>query len=162
MNEKSPVAMPKSEAWVCEDIRTSSIPATIARAIVENLQYVKGRTPAHATTNDWYTALAHTVRDRLLEHWIGTVTTRRRQPKIVAYLSAEFLPGPHLGNALLNLGITRQVQEAVAQLGLDLETLLDHEQEPGLGNGGLGTAGGLFPRFPGHAPDSRHRLRHPL
>ena len=105
---------------------------------------MKGRTPAHATTNDWYVALAHTVRDRLLEHWIGTITTRRRQPKIVAYLSAEFLPGPHLGNAMLNLGITRQVQEAVARLDLDLETLLDHEQEPGLGNGGLGRLAACF------------------
>ena len=128
----------------CEDIRTSSTPATIARAIVENLHYVKGRTPAHATTNDWYIALAHTVRDRLLEHWIATLTARRRQPKLVAYLSAEFLPGPHLGNALLSLGITRQVREAVALLGLDVEVLLDHEQEPGLGNGGLGRLAACF------------------
>ncbi|MDA8124997.1 MAG: glycogen/starch/alpha-glucan phosphorylase [Deltaproteobacteria bacterium] len=144
MKEKPPAVAPKSEEWVCEDIRTSSIPVTIARAIVENLQYVKGRTPAHATTNDWYTALAHTVRDRLLKHWIGTVTTRSRQPKIVAYFSAEFLPGPHLGNALLNLGITGQVEEAVARLGLNLATLLDHEQEPGLGNGGLGRLAACF------------------
>ena len=144
MNEKSPKTAPRPVEPDCEDIRTSSSPGAIARAIVENLYYVKGRTPGHATTNDWYTALAYTVRDRLLEHWIGTVTTRRRQPKIVAYLSAEFLPGPHLGNALLNLGITRQVQEAVARLDLDLETLLDHEQEPGLGNGGLGRLAACF------------------
>jgi starch phosphorylase len=144
MNKKSPEAAPQPGELVCEDIRTSSTPATIARAIVENLYYVKGRTPAHATTNDWYMALAYTVRDRLLEHWIKTLTARRRQPKIVAYLSAEFLPGPHLGNALLNLGITRQVEEAVALLDLDLSTLLDHEQEPGLGNGGLGRLAACF------------------
>jgi len=144
MSKKSPDAAPQTGELLCEDIRTSSTPSTIARAIVENLQYVKGRTPAHATTNDWYVALAHTVRDRLLQHWIATVTARRRQPKIVAYLSAEFLPGPHLGNALLCLGITRQVEEAVALLNLDLSTLLDHEQEPGLGNGGLGRLAACF------------------
>ena len=159
MNEKSPKATPLPD---CEDIRTSSTPATIARAIVENLHYVKGRTPAHATTNDWYVALAHTVRDRLLEHWIGTITARRRQPRIVAYLSAEFLPGPHLGNAILNLGITRQVREAVAQLSLDL----DDPPRPRAGAGARKRrpreAGGLFPRLPGHAPYSGHRLWHPL
>ena len=142
MSEKSPEAAASEP--VCEDIRTSSTPAALARAIVENLYYVKGRTPAHATTHDWYVAVAHTVRDRLLEHWIRTVTTRQRQPRIVGYLSAEFLPGPHLGNAMLNLGIQAPVKEAVARLGLDLSTILDHEQEPGLGNGGLGRLAACF------------------
>jgi len=57
---------------------------------------------------------------------------------MVAYLSAEFLEGPHLGNNLINLGIREQTRQAVAELGLDLETLLRQEAEPGLGNGGLG------------------------
>lgn len=143
MNEKAPEPQHPQEP-ACEDIRTSPTPAAIARAITDNLQYAKGRTPAHATINDWYVAVAYTVRDRLLEHWIRTITTRRRQPRIVAYLSAEFLPGPHLGNALLSLGIHRQVEEAVARFGLDLETLLNHEQEPGLGNGGLGRLAACF------------------
>ena len=129
---------------VCADIRTGTTPAVLARAIVENLYYVRGRTPAHATPNDWYVAVAHTVRDRLLEHWIQTVTARSRQPKIVGYLSAEFLPGPHLGNAILNLGIDAPLGEALAGLGLDPEALLDHEQEPGLGNGGLGRLAACF------------------
>ena len=128
----------------CEDIRTSSNPDLIARAIVENLHYVKGRTPSHATMNDWYTAVARTVGDRLLDHWVKTLTTQRRQPKIVSYLSAEFLLGPHLGNAMINLGIYEQVKEAVTRLGLDLDKLLDHEQEPGLGNGGLGRLAACF------------------
>lgn len=129
---------------LCEDIRTSSDPNLIARAIVENLHYVKGRTPSHATMNDWYTAVARTVSDRLLDHWVKTLTTQRRQPKILSYLSAEFLLGPHLGNAMISLGIYEQVKEAVTKLGLDLDKLLDHEQEPGLGNGGLGRLAACF------------------
>jgi starch phosphorylase len=58
--------------------------------------------------------------------------------KIVSYLSAEFLMGPQLGNNLINLGIYEQVQQAVAETGYDLKDLLLHEEEPGLGNGGLG------------------------
>ena len=67
MNEKSSETAPQPGEPVCEDIRTSSSPAAIARAIVENLYYVKGRTPGHATINDWYTALAYTVRAHELE-----------------------------------------------------------------------------------------------
>lgn len=94
MRKAEPSARPAIANGACEDIRTSSDPNLIARAIVENLHYVKGRTPNHATTNDWYTAVAHTVGDRLLDHWVRTLTTQRRQPKIVSYLSAEFLLGP--------------------------------------------------------------------
>jgi starch phosphorylase len=57
---------------------------------------------------------------------------------MVAYLSAEFLMGPHLGNNLINLGLYDIVQQAIAELGLDLNELLEQEEEPGLGNGGLG------------------------
>ena len=128
----------------CEDERKSYDPSLIARAIVENLRSVKGRAPNHATLNDWYTAVAHTVGDRLLDHWVKTLTTQRRQPKIVSYLSAEFLLGPHLGNAMISLGISEQVREATALLGLDFDRLLDHEQEPGLGNGGLGRLAACF------------------
>lgn len=144
MEKRVPATHPMGTNRICEDIRTSSDPTIIARAIVENLHYVKGRTPKHATMNDWYTAVARTVGDRLLDRWVKTLTTQRRQPKIVSYLSAEFLVGPHLGNAMINLGIYEQVKEAVTRLGLDLDKLLDHEQEPGLGNGGLGRLAACF------------------
>ena len=58
--------------------------------------------------------------------------------KVVAYLSAEFLTGPHLGNGLINLGLWEAAQQALVQLGQDLSDLLEQEEEPGLGNGGLG------------------------
>jgi starch phosphorylase len=61
-----------------------------------------------------------------------------RGAKSVAYLSAEFLMGPHLANNILNLKLGDPVREAITSLGLDLDTILDAEEEPGLGNGGLG------------------------
>jgi starch phosphorylase len=84
-------------------------------------------------------ALAFTVRDRLLNRWLNTTQTYlEKAPRMVAYLSAEFLMGPHLGNNLINLGIYDVVKQAIEELGLNLTALLEQEEEPGLGNGGLG------------------------
>ena len=109
------------------------------RAIAEKLFYVQARFPAVATRNDEYLAVAYAVRDRLLERWLATVSTYyQHQSRTVCYLSAEFLLGPHLGNNLLNLGVQDAVRKAIAELGLDFDALLQQEEEPGLGNGGLG------------------------
>jgi starch phosphorylase len=121
-----------------ENIRTGTSPETLAQAILENLYYVQGRTPEFATRNDWYMALAYTVRDRLLHNWVQTLKSLADDVKVVSYLSAEFLLGPQLGNNLVNLGIWDQVREAVSRHGLKLKELLGQEGEPGLGNGGLG------------------------
>jgi starch phosphorylase len=103
------------------------------------LLYHLGRFPAVATLNDNYLALAYAVRDRLFARWMATSETYyRREVRSVAYLSAEFLLGPHLGNNLFSLGILEDARVALRQMGLDLEDLLDQEMEPGLGNGGLG------------------------
>jgi starch phosphorylase len=111
----------------------------LKRHLLEKLFCQQGKFPAVATANDYYLALAHVVRDRLMHRWISTVRTYFEQAsRTVAYLSAEFLTGPHLGNNLLNLGIHDQVRQAVADLGLSLDELLEQEPEPGLGNGGLG------------------------
>ena len=86
-------------------------------------------------------ALAYTVRDRMMERYVATLESIARtntDAKAVAYLSAEFLTGPHLGTGLINLGIWQAVEEALSQVGQDLSALLDQEEEPGLGNGGLG------------------------
>ena len=121
-----------------ESIRTGTSPEILAQALLENLYYVQGRNPELATRNDWYMALAYTVRDRLLHGWLETLSALRREARIVSYLSAEFLLGPQLGNSLISLGIWEPVREAVARQGLNLEDLLEQEEEPGLGNGGLG------------------------
>ena len=120
-------------------MRTASDVASIRQAILDHLQYSQGRAPAQATTNDWYIAVALTVRDRLMERVMRTVdTVETRRPKVVCYLSAEFLLGPHLDNNLVSLGIRDEVVEATTSLGLELAELIEQEEEPGLGNGGLG------------------------
>jgi starch phosphorylase len=111
----------------------------LQRALLDNLFYIQGKFPAVATLKDFYLALAYAVRDRMLQRWISTAAAYTTQgSRTVAYLSAEFLMGPHLGNNLLNLGIYESVRDALTELGLNLENLLAQEEEPGLGNGGLG------------------------
>ncbi|MEM9215182.1 MAG: glycogen/starch/alpha-glucan phosphorylase [Cyanobacteria bacterium P01_F01_bin.150] len=122
-----------------EDDRTGLSVETLRRALADNLFYVQGKFPGIATRNDYYMALAYTVRDRLLQHWIATTQTYHHSDvRAVCYLSAEFLLGPHLGNNLVNLNIYDPVKQAVQESGLNLEELLAQEEEPGLGNGGLG------------------------
>jgi len=122
-----------------EDDRTGTSRETLRRAVLDNLFYLQGKFPAIASPNDYYMALAYTVRDRLLHRWLKTIETwLQKDTKVVCYLSAEFLMGPHLGNNLLNLGIEEPVREAVEAIGQNLDELLKQEEEPGLGNGGLG------------------------
>ncbi|NEP01181.1 MAG: glycogen/starch/alpha-glucan phosphorylase [Symploca sp. SIO2E9] len=128
-----------------EDDRTGLSIETLRRAIADNLFYIQGKFPGIATKNDYYMALAYTVRDRLLQRWQSTVQTYLKQNvKVVSYLSAEFLMGPHLGNNLINLGIYEQVRQAVEESGLNLDELIEQEEEPGLGNGGLGRLAACF------------------
>ncbi|MGB7134238.1 MAG: glycogen/starch/alpha-glucan phosphorylase, partial [Acidobacteriaceae bacterium] len=85
------------------------------------------------------------VRDRLVERWISTTKNYQAQDvRVVCYLSAEFLTGPHLANNLINLGIYEEAEEAMRGLGLDLGVLIEQEGEPGLGNGGLGRLASCF------------------
>jgi starch phosphorylase len=120
-------------------IRTGGSVARIKQAILDNLVCIQGRFAPIATPNDYYLAVAYTVRDRLLAQWAKTAHTYyERASRTVCYLSAEFLLGPHLENHLINLGLDDEVRQAVAALGLDFEALVDQEEEPGLGNGGLG------------------------
>jgi starch phosphorylase len=122
-----------------EDTRHGTDLEAWTRAFRRNLYYFLGRFPVTATTNDKYQALAYSVREHLLDRWVKTAETYyRKKVRTVCYLSAEFLLGPHLGNNLVNLGAVDTVKQAVEALGLDFEALVDQEEEPGLGNGGLG------------------------
>jgi starch phosphorylase len=128
-----------------DEVRSGLSPATIVRAFCDNLGYLQARFPAVATKNDQYMALAYSVRDRLLHRWINTARTYfERRSRTVCYLSAEFLMGPQLGNNLVNLGMIEQARAAMQELGLDLDELLEQEEEPGLGNGGLGRLAACF------------------
>lgn len=129
----------KFENAQTEDDRTGLSAETLKRAFLDNLFYVQGKFPRIATKNDYYMALAYTVRDRLLQRWLNTAMIyTEKGSRTISYLSAEFLMGPHLGNNLINLGIYDQVKQAVTELGLNFDELLEQEEEPGLGNGGLG------------------------
>jgi len=133
----------------CLEIRTGLTPETLAQAFLDNLFYTQGRTADLATRNDLYMALAYTVRDRMLARWLSGIHQYRKAGgkddlRAVCYLSAEFLPGPHLGNNLINLGIYQEARQAMEMLGLKLEDLIEQEEEPGLGNGGLGRLASCF------------------
>ncbi len=128
-----------------EDGRTALNKDAIKNAFLDDLFYMQGKFPALATKNDYYMALAYAVRDRMLQRWISTAAAYTNQgSRTVAYLSAEFLMGPHLGNNLINLNIFDTVKECMTELGLDFEKLLGQEEEPGLGNGGLGRLAACF------------------
>jgi starch phosphorylase len=128
-----------------EDDRTALSKEAIKNAFLDDLFYMQGKFPALATKNDYYMALAFAVRDRLLQRWISTAAIYTEQAsRTVAYLSAEFLTGPHLGNNLINLDIFEPVKECMTELGLNFEELLQQEEEPGLGNGGLGRLAACF------------------
>ncbi|MDD2320348.1 MAG: glycogen/starch/alpha-glucan phosphorylase [Geobacteraceae bacterium] len=131
------------------DIRTGLSPESLSQAFLDNLYYAQGRIPAIATRNDLYMALAYTVRDRLLARWVAGLERYSKYEvendiRAVCYFSAEYLPGPHLGNNLINLGIVAEVREAMEQLGYSLDEIIEQEEEPGLGNGGLGRLASCF------------------
>src|SRR4051812_33578824 len=120
------------EAHSNGSVRNGLTTADIKQAFLDNLHFGMGRAPATATVHDAYVALALTVRDRLLGNCVRTAESAvEKGSRVVSYLSAEFLPGPHLGNNLLNLGMTEAAREAIAELGMDYDALLAEEEEPG-------------------------------
>jgi len=140
-------AVPKVPAapMAPEDDRVAMNKDALKRAFLDNLYYMQGKFRALATGTDYYMALAYAVRDRMLQRWISTASTYTSHgSRTVAYLSAEFLMGPHLANNLINLDLYQPAREAIGELGLDLDELLRHEDEPGLGNGGLGRLAACF------------------
>ena len=117
----------------------------IKRSFLDHLLHMQGKFPALATQLDYYQALAMVVRDQIMQRWISTAAEyTQRGSRTVAYLSAEFLMGPHLGNNLINLGLEGTVRSAMSELGLNLDDLMVQEDEPGLGNGGLGRLAACF------------------
>jgi glycogen phosphorylase len=131
--------------FTAEDVRSGSSVEALKRAFVDHLLYTQGKFPAFARRHDHYMALAYTVRDRLVERWIHALQACLRQGhRTVCYLSAEYLLGPHLANNLVNLGIYNETRQAMEDVGVDLQALIEEEPEPGLGNGGLGRLAACF------------------
>ncbi len=122
-----------------ENIRTGLDLESIKQDLMENLQYVLAKPAAMRTLNDHYLAVAFSVRNRMIKNWSNTVekffTTKA---KAICYFSAEFLIGPQLKRNLISLGIYDTMNQATSELGMNLSDIIEHEPEPGLGNGGLG------------------------
>ncbi|WP_226913666.1 glycogen/starch/alpha-glucan phosphorylase [Gephyromycinifex aptenodytis] len=115
------------------------------REFLQELNYGEGITLDRSSVNDQYLALARTVRNYLMADRLETAKSRRANPtKIVGYLSAEFLLGRQLGNALLAADLENIAAEGLQACGLDLAQLRAQEVEPGLGNGGLGRLAACF------------------
>ncbi|WP_309134743.1 glycogen/starch/alpha-glucan phosphorylase [Cellulomonas sp.] len=115
------------------------------QAFLRELHFGQGVTVARSNVNDQYLALARTVRQYLMARWMETVRGQfEAQSKAVAYLSAEYLLGRQLDNALISTDMAEIVDEGLASLGIDLATLREQEVEPGLGNGGLGRLAACF------------------
>lgn len=119
--------------------------SSFADEFVRQLRYEQGVSISFATKENLYRALAGTVRGYMIDNWLETLRTQRAsEAKVVAYLSAEYLLGPQLENALLATGLESVARQALASLGLDLADLEGVEIEPGLGNGGLGRLAACF------------------
>ena len=117
----------------------------LAEQIQRHLYFSQAKSTSLATRHDYYMALALAVRDHLLRNWVETAEAYTQQGvRTAAYLSAEYLLGPHLDNNLVNLGLRAEAKAACQELGLDLDTLIACEPEPGLGNGGLGRLAACF------------------
>lgn len=115
------------------------------REYLHELTTNHGVTLDRSSVNDQYLALASTVRNYLMPRWLETYRKQRQtQDKAVGYLSAEYLLGRQLGNALLAADLNEIAEKGLAACGLDLATLRAQEVEPGLGNGGLGRLAACF------------------
>lgn len=117
----------------------------IAVSVRNHMVHTVGRPLELSTMIEKYHGLAVVVRDRLMDQWLETIESYlQNDVRVVAFLSAEYLLGPHLENDLLNLGLTSEAEEALRSLGLDLRSIAEQEPEPGLGNGGLGRLAACF------------------
>jgi starch phosphorylase len=120
-------------------------PRSFALDMLEKLYVELAKFPGVASKNDHYLALSYAVRDRLLHRWVDSARSiLEHKQRTVVYLSAEYLIGPQLGSNLQALGLESTVREAIKELGISLDDLIEHEEEPGLGNGGLGRLAACF------------------
>lgn len=125
--------------------RTGMDTPVLKRAVLDHLLYTCAKDVDEASALDFYTALAHAVRDRLVHRWLATERAYQEQDvKRAYYLSSEFLVGRSLGLCLLNLGLEDAARRLMAERGFELETILEQEGDPGLGNGGLGRLAACF------------------
>jgi starch phosphorylase len=118
---------------------------TIKNNILKHLRYTVAKAPKTATPRDWFHAIAYMIRDLMADRWMATMNEYyEKDVKRIYYLSLEFLTGRLLSQSLLNLGIYTKCQQALAELNLPFEPIMEMESDPALGNGGLGRLAACF------------------
>lgn len=118
---------------------------TLIDSIQTKLKFMIGKDPIIATQHDWLNAISYAIRDLTVDRWLRAIRRSLSQSdRAVAYLSMEFLIGRTLSNTLLNLGMYEDVSDALKKMGFELSAILEEEDDPGLGNGGLGRLAACF------------------
>ena len=111
----------------------------------DNVKNLYRKTLDEASQQEIFQAVSYAVKDRIIDRWLATHKTfDEEDPKIVYYMSMEFLMGRALGNNLINLKCYKEVREALEEIGLNLDVIEDQERDPALGNGGLGRLAACF------------------
>ena len=119
--------------------------AQFIKDVQDNVKNLYRKTIKEATQQEIFQAVSFTVKDVIIDEWLATQRSFDKQdPKMVYYLSMEFLMGRALGNNLINLKAYKQVKEALEEMGLNLDVIEDQEPDPALGNGGLGRLAACF------------------
>ena len=115
------------------------------REVKGNVKNLYRKTLEEASVQEVYQAVAYTVKDVIIDQWLATQKTfEKEDPKILYYMSMEFLMGRALGNNLINLTAYKEVSEALKEIGFDINAIEDQEPDPALGNGGLGRLAACF------------------
>ena len=115
------------------------------KSVKDNVKFLYRKTIEEATQEQIFQAVSYSVKDVIIDNWLATQKAYDEQdPKIVYYMSMEFLMGRALGNNLINLCAYGEVKEALEELGFELNCIEDQEPDPALGNGGLGRLAACF------------------
>ena len=118
---------------------------TFKKEVVENVKYLYRKTMDEASEQEIFQAVSYVVKDVIIDQWLATQQEfDKADPKIVYFMSMEFLMGRALGNNLINLTVYNEVKEALEKMGINLNAIEDQEPDPALGNGGLGRLAACF------------------